>query len=202
MRSLLWAIAAVLLVAGCSAMRSAPPARSFRLAYHPPDPGSAAPLPVTVRVVPFGIAAVYNRESFVYRNGLYDVGVDPYNRWLNSPASMITDLLARDLAASRTVEAVLQAPSALPNDYELNGYVETLEERDDSGCSAHLRLREFLVRVPRHGARQVVQRGDYTGDEPCTLGDPESYAAAMSRAVEQVSEQIRAAILAAIATAP
>ena len=202
MRSLLSASAAVMLVAGCAAMRSAPPVRSFRVAYHPPDPGIAAPLPVTVRVVPFGIAAVYDRESFVYRNGPYDVGVDTYNRWISSPASMITDLLARDLAASHAVEAVLQAPSALSNDYELNGYVETLEERDDNGCSAHLRLREFLVRVPRHGARQVVQHGDYTGDEPCTLGDPESYVAAMSRAVEQVSEQIRAAILAVIAAGP
>jgi hypothetical protein len=40
----------------------------------------------------------------------------------------------------------------------------------------------------------------FTADVPCTRGRPESYVEAMSRAVQQASGAIRAALLAAIET--
>jgi ABC-type uncharacterized transport system auxiliary subunit len=193
------ASAALLLLAGCAAMRPAPPIRTFRLGYPPPEAERTTPFPVTVRIVPFGIAAADDRQGFIYRTGPSDVGVDYYNRWIGSPAGMITDLIARDLAAAHAVQAVLQAPSALPSDYELNGQIEALEERDDDGaCLAHLRLRVFLVAAPSAGARQVVMQDSFAADEPCTRGDPASYAEAMSRAVQRASDAIRAAVLQAI----
>lgn len=192
----LFGCAIVLLVAGCSALRSPPPVNTFRLSYPPPAPTGAAPLPVTVRVVPFGIAATFDREGFVYRSSEYDVGVDPYNRWIASPAGMVADLLARDLVAAKIVRAVLQAPSALLSDYELSGQIESLEERaEGNGCDAHLRVRILLIRAPARAARQAVLQDDFFADEKCTSGDPASYAEAMSRAVHSVSEQLRAAIL-------
>jgi len=195
-RALVCAAAAAALVSGCAAMRVGNTVRTFRIAYPPPTPVPGPPLPVTVRVMPFGVAIAYQSESFVYRTGPYDIGIDPYNRWITSPAGQITDLLARDLAASHAVQVVLQSPSALPADYELGAHIETLEERDrDGGCAAHLRLRQFFVRVPRRGVREVAQQSDFSVDEPCAPGDPESYVAAMSRAVQKVSEEVRAAIV-------
>ena len=192
------ALAAALLLAGCSALSpSAPRIRTFRLEYPPPAP-SATPMPATLRVVPLGIAAIYDRPGFVYREGPYDVAVDNYNWWLGNPAAMITDLLARDLAASRRYQAVLQAPSALPSDYELNGQIEALEERAADGCTAALRLRVFLVRVPPTGPRTAVFEDVFEADEPCASGDPAAFAAAMSRALQRVSEQLQAALLTAI----
>jgi ABC-type uncharacterized transport system auxiliary subunit len=196
-RCVAWA--AALLLAGCAALRPAPPIRTFRLTYPVPGPERTTPLPVTVRVLPFGIASAYDRQGFIYRSGPYDVGVDYYNRWIGSPASLITDLVARDLAASKTLQAVLQAPSALPSDYEINGEIETLEEDDEAAsCAAHLRLRVALVAAPSTGARHVVMQDGFAADEPCTRGDPTSYAEAMSRAVQRASDAIRAALLRAL----
>jgi ABC-type uncharacterized transport system auxiliary subunit len=193
------ALAAALLLAGCAALKAAPQVRTFRLAYPPPEPSAGSALPATVRVLPFGIASAYDSQSFLYRTGAHDVGIDYYNRWVGNPAPMITDLVERDLAASKAVTAVVQTPSALPADYELSGYIETFEERDaGSAGTAHLRLRIVVVRVAPQGPRYVVRQGNYTAEAPCTPADPESYAAAMSSAVQQVSEQIRAALVDAI----
>ncbi len=192
------ALAAALLLTGCSAISpAAPHIRTFRLEYAPPAP-SATPTAVTLRVAPFGIAAVYNRPGFVYREGPYEIAVDNYNWWLGEPAAMITDLLARDLAASERYQAVLQGPSALPSDYELNGQIEALEERTGGGCTAALRLRVFLVRVPPTGARTAVFEAIFEADEPCATNDPAAFAAAMSRALQRLSEQVQAAVFAAI----
>ncbi len=185
-------------VAGCAAINSPPAPRTFRLAYLPPTPSTAAPLPVVVRVMPFGVAAPYNREVFVYRTGPYDVGIDYYDRWISNPATMLTDLVARDLAASQSVRAVLQSPSALPSDYELSAQIETFEERDDEDtCAAHLRLRALLVRSMR-GDRSVAMQQNFVVDEPCARGDVDSYVAAMSRATERVSTDVRNALLDAV----
>jgi ABC-type uncharacterized transport system auxiliary subunit len=108
---------------------------------------------------------------------------------------MITDLIARDLTAAHAVAVVLQAPSALPADYELSAQIESLEERNDGqGCSAHLRLRVLLVRAPSRGARRAVLQEELWADEKCTSGDPASFAEAMSRAVQSVSAQLRSTI--------
>jgi ABC-type uncharacterized transport system auxiliary subunit len=171
------------------------------MAYQPPSP-DGSPVAGTVRVVPFGIAAAYDSQSFIYRESAYDIGIDPYHQWIAGPAAMITDLIARDLAAADAFQAVLQAPSALPSDYELNGWIETFEERDDDGCQAHVRLRALFVRVPARGPRQVLFEESLTGDEPCSSGDPDDFAAAMSRAVERLSTEIRTRAVAAAQAQP
>ncbi len=187
-------------LAGCgfAASRAAPPVQTYQLSYPAPAPASAA-APVTVRVAPFGVAAAYDRVNFLYRRGTYEIGVDSYHRWVTTPGSMVSDLLARDLAAATLARAVLQVPSALPSDYELNGQVEVFEETDRGGCSAHLRLRVFLVRIPPSGPRTVVADDIFDAEEPCRAGDPASVAAAMSRAVERASEMVRAQIATATA---
>jgi len=190
------------LLAACgAALRSRPPDRTYRMAYAPPAPDGST-VPATLRVVPFGIAADYDRQGFVYREGTYDVGVDHYNRWIAAPSAMITDLVARDLSAAGAFQAVLQGPSALPAIYELSGWIETLEEREESGCTAHVRLRALFVRVPERGPRQVLFEDSLTGDEPCTPGDAPSVAEAMSRAVQHISDDLRARLVAAALNTP
>jgi ABC-type uncharacterized transport system auxiliary subunit len=189
------------LLAACGALRTRPPEEMYRLAYPPPAPNGSG-VPATLRVLPFGIAAAYDRLNFVYRDGPYDVGIDSYHRWIAGPSGMITDLLARDLSASDTFQAVLQAPSALAPNYELSGWVETFEERDDEGCMAHVRVRLLFVRVPDRGTRQVLFEESLTGDEACTRGDGASFAEAMSHAVQHLSEDLRTRVVAAALAPP
>lgn len=178
-------------LAGCSALGDGPPpARTYRLAYPPPAPAGGPALGV-IRVGPFATAQVYDRQGFVYRDGPYEVGVDPYNGWIAAPAAMFADLLARDLAAAGLATAVVQTASALPADYELGGQLEAVEETDAGGCSAHLRLRALLVRLQDGGPRQVVFEEVFASEQPCTSGDPDSFAEAMSRAAEDVSAALR-----------
>lgn len=193
---LLAALALLPGLAACGSLAPRPSVRTYRLAYLPPQP-SAPPVPAAVRVVPFGIAAAYDALGFMYRDSPYDIGIDPYHQWIAAPAAMVTDLVARDLAAADAFAAVLQAPSALPARYELNGWIETFEERDDAGCVAHVRLRALFVRVPTRGPREVLFEESLTGDEPCRAGDPDSFAAAMSRAVQRLSDDIRGRAVAA-----
>jgi len=189
-----------LLLAACGALRSRPPEQTYRMAYAPPAP--AGGVPATLRVLPFGIAAAYDRMGFVYREGPYDVGVDNYHRWIADPAAMITDLVARDLAAADAFQAVLQSPSALPATYELSGWIETLEERDDEGCKAHIRLRALFVHITERGARQVLFEDSLTSDEPCTAGDASTFAGSMSRAVQQLSDDLRTRLVTAALAPP
>jgi ABC-type uncharacterized transport system auxiliary subunit len=190
-------LAVCLLLAGCSVVGSTPAVRTYRLDYPPPAPDPSTSVGPTLRVVPFGIASLYDRQGFVYRDGRYDIGVDSYHRWLTAPAAMITDLIARDLSATRQFSAVLQGASSLAATYELSGTIEELEERPDGGCSAHLRMRVLLAELPDKGRRRVVFEDVLAADEPCTRGDPESFVAAMSRAVQHVSEQLQAQVRAA-----
>ncbi|MEO8605795.1 MAG: ABC-type transport auxiliary lipoprotein family protein [bacterium] len=184
------------LLAACGALRSRQPDRNYRMAYTPPTP-SGTPVPATLRVLPFGIAAAYDRQGFVFRDGPYDIDVDNYNRWIAPPSALITDLIARDLVAAHAFQAVLQAPSALPATYELSGWIETLEEREEGTCLAHVRLRALFVRVPERGARQVLFEDSMTGDEPCMRGDAASVAEATSRAVQHLSDDLRERMIAA-----
>jgi len=202
-RPLVLAAAAALLpgLAACGGLVARPQLHTYRLAYLPPA-ASPPRLAGTVRVMPFGIAATYDSQSFVYRESPYDIAVDPYHQWIAAPAAMITDLVARDLAAADAFAAVLQAPSALPASYELSGWIETFEERDDAGCVAHVRLRALFVRVPPRGAREVLFEESLTGDEACTAGDPDAFAAAMSRAVQRLSDEIRGRAVAAAQQPP
>jgi ABC-type uncharacterized transport system auxiliary subunit len=201
MRCAALAVSALALVlAACGALSSAPArVRTFRLEYPPPAAADPSPTAVTLRVLRFSAMVPYDRQGFVYRDGPYDIGVDDYNRWLANPSEMVTDLLARDLAASKAYQAVLVAPSALPVDFELNGQIETFEERGGNGCTAALRLRVLLVRVPPKGPRRVVLQDVFAADEPCKSGDPAAFAEAMSRAMQNVSNQVQIAVRAAVA---
>lgn len=193
-------LAAASLLASCSLFTpSTPPLRTFRLDYPAPAPADGSAPTAVLRVARFAIAAAYDQQGFVYRDGQYELGVDPYHRWIAAPQTQITDLIARDLAAARVAAAVLQGPSAVPARFELSGLVEALEETPAGGCTAHLRLRALLVRLPDTGARLVVFEDVFSADEPCIAGDPSSFAAAMSQAVQRVSEQLRARIAAALA---
>jgi ABC-type uncharacterized transport system auxiliary subunit len=181
---LVLAIAAVL--GGCAALQPTPAQRVFVLEYPAPPP-AVRRVEAVLRVMPFGSDAVYDRQGFVYREGPYEIAVDSYNLWVAAPASMITDLVARDLAAAGLFTAVLSAPSALAAQYELSAQIEVFEERAENSCTARAGLRALLIQSPARAARRVVFEETFAADEPCDGYGADAFAAAMSRAVQRVS---------------
>jgi len=186
------------LVSGCFHLsQPSPDIRDYRLSYPPPSL-AGEPLPVTLRIAPLGVVAMYDRQSVVYANDAYSGGTYYYARWSTNPGAMLTDLLARDFADSHLYAAVQEGPSAVPNDYQLGGEVEEIEERvTASGCSARLRLRALLVRV-RAGSAPVLLQSSYAAEQACVCNDGAALAEAMSKAMEQVSVQLQQAAYDAI----
>ena len=177
-------------LSGCVHLsQPAPAIQDYRLAYTAPAI-TGAPLPVVLGVPALRVAAVYDRETMVYREGEYGTGTHYYSRWSANPGSMVADLLARDFADSGLYRAVERGLTLLPVDYQLTGEIEEIEERMTAdGCSAYLRVRLLLVDA-RGGADAVRLRKAYGGSEPCRC-DADAVAAAMSRALERISSALQ-----------
>jgi ABC-type uncharacterized transport system auxiliary subunit len=190
-RLLLW-LAVLVGVAGCFSLKVPPPEiHEYRLDYPTPYISGQA-LPVVIRVAPFDAAAGYDRVAIIYREGEYATGAHFYERWMTEPASMIADLLTRDLIASGLYRAVQQGVSTLPSDYSLSGEVEEVEQRiTGSRCVAHLRLSVILSRPRARDVSRVVFQKTYSADEPCSGDDPSQFAAAMSHALEVISTDLQ-----------
>jgi ABC-type uncharacterized transport system auxiliary subunit len=184
---------------GCVRLSVPPPeVHDYRLAYEPP-PAETEPLPAVLRINPFRIAEVYDRDTIVYRDGNYEIGQYFYHRWTANPARMVTDLLTRDFSSSGIYSAVTRTPSALSGDYELGGEIEELEERIVDGCIAHLRLRTILTRTKPVSSEPVLLQRTYAADEPCNGQGAQSFVAAMSKALASVSAELQRDVRQAIA---
>lgn len=186
------------LVAGCYRLaQPSPDIREYRLSYPPPTIAGQQ-LPVTLGIASLGAAAMYDRQPIVYGDDAYSGGTYYYGRWSTTPSAMLTDLLARDFVDSHLYLAVQQEPSPVPNNYQLGGEIEEIEERATSaGCTARLRLRALLVRV-RAAASPIVLQASYAAEEPCVCNDVRALAEAMSKAAEQISAQLQRAVYEAI----
>ncbi len=193
-------LAALAALAGCVRLHvPAPMIRDYRLDY--PTPQIDAPaVPVILRVASLTVAAIYDREPIIYREGPYTTGTYYDSRWSANPGSMIADLLARDFSASGVFRAVQRAPLLLAPDYQLGGDIEEIEEQTiASGCQAHLRLRVILTRLRLSNADPVLLRQAYGGDQPCVCNHPRELVAAMSQVMAGISAQLQRDVDAAIA---
>lgn len=186
------------LVAGCFHLsQPSPDIREYHLSYEPPTI-AGQPLPVTLRIASLGVAAMYDRQQVVYGTDAYSGGTYYYARWSTNPSAMLADLLARDFVDSHLYTAVQRGPSTVPNDYELSGEIEEIQEHTGaSGCTARLRLRVLLARM-RAVASPVVLQTSVAAEEACGC-NPRALAEAMSKAMARISEQVQKAVYEAIA---
>ena len=188
--ALLLALAGAL--AGCPQLRvPAPTMHDYRLDYAPPQVGGR-PLAVVLQIAPLAVAAMYDREAIVYREGTYSTGTYPDSRWSTNPGSMVTDLLARDFSDSGLYRAVQLGPSLLAGNYHVGGEIEEIEEEPSAGgCAAHLRLRMLVARLRPGKGDPVLLQHAYTGEEPCPCNQPRALVAAMSQGLAKISAQLQ-----------
>jgi len=197
-RILLLALAAA--VAGCVRFRvPAPEMHDYVLDYPPPHV-EGTELPAVLRIASLGVAAIYDRQPIVYRDGEYSTGTYFDRRWSANPGNMVADVLARDFSDSGLYRAVQRGPSLLAGDYQLGGEIEVIEEQvSPTGCAAHLRLRMLVMRLrPGTGDPVLLQRA-YSADEPCPCNQPGALVAAMSHGLETISARLQRDVYDAIA---
>jgi ABC-type uncharacterized transport system auxiliary subunit len=188
-------------LAGCFSLKQPPlKIEQFRLEYAAEAP-QGMPLPLILRVPSMEVAATYDRDPIVYREGDYSIGSYFYFRWASNPGNMIADLLARDLAASGLYRDVQTAVSMVSPDFQVKGTVEEIEELVAShDCSARLRLRITLAAARGPHAQRVRFSKLYAEGETCRCDDPASVAESMSRAMARISAAIQADVYSSLAT--
>ena len=179
--ALLLALAGAL--AGCVRFHvPAPEVHDYVLDYPPPQCRGRTALPIVLRIAPLGVAAIYDRQPIVYRDGIYSTGTYFDRRWSANPGSMVADVLARDFSDSGLYRAVQRAPSLLAGDYQVGGEIEAIEEEAGAGgCAAHLRLRMLVMRLRPGKGDPVLLQHAYSADEPCPCNQPRALVAAMSQ---------------------
>lgn len=95
-------------------------------------PGNHAPAHnITLGVMRFDAAPLYQEERLVYRDSPYEGKYYHYHRWVSQPAQMITDKTIEQLRAANLFALVVPFPKYSQIDYLLQGTIRALEEWDE-----------------------------------------------------------------------
>jgi uncharacterized lipoprotein YmbA len=181
--AILCAVAA--LVAGCG---TSPPARFYTLTASTAP--AAAPSNLFIAVGPVTIPAVVDRPEIVVNVGQNELRMDEFNRW----AAPLQDSLARTIAENLVVmlgtPRVILFPQQLATDPEYRVAVEVRTFESAPGTAIGLdavwtlrRAKDGKTETGRTSVRESVPDGSY-----------EALAAAHSRAVARLSQDIADAV--------
>lgn len=145
-----------------------------------------------LKVDRFSVDREFDTRAMVYRDGPYQRGVDPYNRWRVNPGDMVTDHLLRDLRKAGLFKAVFSYNDNEVTRYLLEGQViEFLESKEKDGPKAVLGLNVTLQDLTkRELPERIVFQRSYQSAEPLEMATYEGLAQAMSKAMEKVSEKL------------
>ncbi len=92
----------------------------------PPPPTTQSPtqLPVSLLVARPVTSHLYRDDRIVYGSGPVELGTYEFERWAQSPADMMQDLLVSYLRASKEYRSVLRPGSNAKGDFVVRSYSE------------------------------------------------------------------------------
>jgi ABC-type uncharacterized transport system auxiliary subunit len=164
----------------------------YTLEYASPELTDLQPLPVSIKVERFSVAAVYNTTRIIYREGAFKRDEYYYHKWRANPADMVTDFLTRDIRHSGRFKAVLSYGSDAPFSYTVEGSVDEFLEWDGpEGWKAVLGITVALMAgsEPDVSERVLFQKS-YWAEKPVTEKNPNGLAQAMSAAMADISAAV------------
>lgn len=129
------------------------PVKQFYILNYEPEPLKNrmfdGPYPFTIRIKEFDIEQAYDRPQLVYRKSPYELEYYFFRVWAVKPVRMFTDLIYKHLAATNIVSHVVRrVDEGTTPEYELSGYIESLEEYDNEDVwFAHIAVRIKLTRI-------------------------------------------------------
>ena len=180
-----------LAMAGCA---ETPPTRFYTLSPLEDAPGGTPPanLPeLTVGVGPVTLPPYLDRPQLVTRAGGNRMVLADFDSWVEPLQGMFTRVLGENLALLLGTDDVLMLPQR--RDFTLDSQVEvdvTQFDVDDAG-NAVLDARWWVY--GRNGDK-LLRSGRSTITEPSAAGDHTAAAAALSRALGAMSQEIAQAI--------
>lgn len=152
----------IFVLSGCGASR---PVKYYVLdvASAPAQAASGQPLPVTVLVGRISTTELYRADRIVFGSGPVELGTYEYERWAESPADMLQDVLITTLRASGQYRSVSRIASSLRADYIVRGRLFGLYEVDKPRLAARFSMQLDLFE-PKSG--MTVWSDNYSHDEP------------------------------------
>lgn len=167
-------------LSGCGATR----ATKYYVLDVPPPPTTQAPtqLPVSLLVARPVASHLYRDDRIVYGSGPVELGTYEFERWAQSPADMMQDLLVSYLRASKEYRSVLRPGSNAKGDFIVRSYLKSLYEVDKPDYVARFDI-HIDVYDPKAG--RTVWSGNYSHDEP--VGSK-----TVSAVVEALDKNVRA----------
>ena len=188
----------VLLVAGLSSCGSIKPVKYYQLT-HPPTSTlgpsqSAFDAAILVRL--FQTSHLYREDRIVYGGEGEQLGLYENHRWVEPPAELLQDALARGLRSSGHFKAVTTLRSETGVEYSLNGRLYAFREVSTGGVIARV---NFDVELMDLKLGTVIWRHTYNHDEPSSGKTVADLAAAMDKNVQLSVQEIQDGILQALA---
>ncbi len=171
--------------AGCG---TSPPAHFYTLSAVAPTP--SPPSSLLVAVGPVTIPAVVDRPEFVVNTGPNELHLDEFNRWASPLQDNLARTIAEDLTAMLGTPHVILFPQALASDPDFRVAVELRSFQSTLGGPAVL----DAVWTIRRSSDGRTQTGRSLVQERATDASYEALAAAHSRAVARLSQDIADAI--------
>jgi cholesterol transport system auxiliary component len=147
----------------------------------------ARPKQAVLKIRNFRVSPAYTGHEFVYRVSADGYESDFYNQFFKSPASLMTQEVYRWFSQVKMFDHVVIAPSEIPADYTLSGYINSIygDYIDENSPKAVLALQFFLIKEDS-GEDTIIFSRSYRKDVEITAKAPTALVNGWNEALSEV----------------
>jgi cholesterol transport system auxiliary component len=184
---------AAAILSSCSIGRPMPTVTTYSIEPSPATPDALRPLRTErLRVERVRVAAAYDSGALVYRLSAVRYVSDPYHAFLTEPGPMLTNGIAKWLAAAELFKAVDGPGSAAPAPWALETTVTELYGDFEAGSeksSAVMAIRFTIIDEGSARPRVAFERS-LSRRVPIRRADPEALVAGYGAALADILTQL------------
>jgi ABC-type uncharacterized transport system auxiliary subunit len=175
------------LLSACGASRAV---KYYILDIDVPQNASGQPLPVTLLVGRITTTHLYRDDRLVFGSGPVELGTYEYERWAETPADMIQDILVSSLRSTGQYRSVSKMASTLRADYIVRGRLFALYEVDNKPKLSGRFSVELELFDPKAG--NTVWTDSYSHEEPVSGKKVQDVVEALDKTVRAGMQQLTA----------
>lgn len=192
-RGFIWVIG-VLLLAGCKLLEPVPvkESRNFTLRLQPMQQVTQAEqthrtlLLAAVTAAP----AVASSQIAYTKGNQAQINYFAYNRWVDTPADMLQNVLTQAFAERGNFNAVVAAPFAGKADLRLNVHIQTFQQEfadNNAQSTAHV---ELMAQLTDEKTQRIIASKRFSVQEAAAAATPEAGVNALNQAVTKLAGQL------------
>ena len=193
MKRIAIALTLVLLAAGASCIKLTRPYKEisyYQIQYDSPKAEGMPHGDVVVRIPSFDVSPSFDRLKIMYSTSALSLKTYEYNHWITNIGEMLSDLLIRDMVASGLYKAVIDMKSSIVPQYEAEGTVEKVYERDD-GSDWYSVLQLRCIFFAYNSGKYVLFQRVYRQEVKTAGHEPADIVAALSDAEKNISASVQ-----------